>query len=126
MKYVLWGIVGLVVLTAVAGGAVYYWTTHAKVDFSNPQVAGNFKESFNTNCVTRAQKRASQGGVTLSGEQLDRLDQACSCARDGIITALAKRTPMTVVEIADAMRADPELNGIIQACSTKFGIENPL
>ena len=125
MKYVLWGFVGLVVLVvaAVVGGG--YWFANVKVDFSDPQMAGKFKESFNANCVANFQKRLSQSGAAASEDLLAKADDACSCARDGVVTALAKRQPMTVAELATAMSQDPEIAGITKACSMKIGIANP-
>jgi hypothetical protein len=99
--------------------------THAKVDFNDPQVADNFKQNFNLSCIGNYQKRAKQAGGTVSGDLMARVEKACSCARDGVIAALAKRAPMTVMEIADVMKSDPELNAITQTCSTQSGIENP-
>src|SRR5262245_14479456 len=72
VKYVLWGIVGLVAIVTAFLGVGYYWTTHAKVDFKDQQVAGNFKQTFNDNCIHTAQNRAKQSGVTLTAEQLDK------------------------------------------------------
>ena len=124
MKYVLWAIVGLVAVVVAFLGVGYYWTTHAKVDFASPQIAGNFKETFNKNCIATAQKRASQGGVTLNAEQLDKLDKACSCARDAIVAALAKRPPMTVMEMAEVIQNDPEIKTITASCSAQVGLPN--
>ncbi len=118
MKYVLWAIVGLVAIVIAFIGVGYYWTTTAKVDFSNPQVAANFKDTFNGNCIARAKK----SGVKLSDDQLDQL---CTCTRDGVVDALAKRPPMTVMQMADAVSNDPELKQIADTCSAPFGVTVP-
>jgi hypothetical protein len=125
VKYVLWGIVGLVAIVVAFLGVGYYWTTHAKVDFKDPQVAGNFKQTFNDNCVHTAQNRAKQSGATLTAEQLDKLSQACTCTRDAVVDSLSKREPMTVMEIAEAVQNDPEIKRIGDSCIAQFGLTNP-
>lgn len=122
MKYVIWGIVGLVVLgVVVVGGAAYLFAT-AKVDFTNQQMTEKFKESFTSNCVATYQKRAEKAGVAATPEILTKVETACGCARDGIIEAMAKRPPMTVTELASVMNEDPEIKSLTSACSVKAGI----
>ncbi|HVM82286.1 MAG TPA: hypothetical protein VMW18_00250 [Candidatus Binatia bacterium] len=125
MKYVVWGIAALVVIVAVIIGGGYVWITHHEVDFKDAQTAANFKESFNTNCLAIFQKRAGKNGATPSQDDLDKVDQACSCARDGIVEALARREPLTVVELTSVMQGDPEIKGITNACAAQFGIATP-
>jgi hypothetical protein len=125
MKYVIWGIVGLVVLgVVVVGGAVYLFA-NAKVDFNNQQMTEKFKESFTSNCVSTYQKRAEKAGAAPTPEELSKVEAACGCARDGIIDVMAKRPPMTVSELGTAMGEDPEIKNLTNACSAKAGIAAP-
>ena len=124
MKYVLWVIGGIIAIIVVVMGVGAYWATSVKVDFKDQIVAGKFKETFNANCIATYQQRASKAGKPISGDQLDKLDQACACWRDGVVAALAKREPMTAMEIANIMSSDPELKTIAQGCSTQSGIPN--
>ena len=123
MKYVIWGFVALVLLVVAVIG---YGTFGYKYDFKDPQVSGNFKEKYNDNCIALYKKRATKSGKTVGDDQFDKLDQACSCVRDGVVDALAKRAAVTGAEIAELMQSDPELKSISQSCSAKFGIEEPL
>jgi len=125
MKYVIWGIAVLGVIVVLIAGGGYVWITHHAVDFKDAQTAANFKESFNANCIAIFQKRASKSGATPSQDDLGKVDQACSCARDQIVEALARRAPLTVVELTSVMQSDPEIAGITNACSAKFGIATP-
>jgi hypothetical protein len=126
MKYVLWAIGGIVAIIVVVMGVGAYWATSVKVDFKDQIVAGKFKETFNANCIATYQQRAKNAGKSAPGEQLDKLDQACACWRDGVVAALAKRDPMTAMQIASMLGTDPELKAIAQSCSTQSGIEEPL
>ena len=127
MKYVLRALIGVIVLGVVlVGGVVVYGTYWYKYDFKAPQVAASFKEKYNQNCLALYKKRATKNGQTVGDDQLDKLDQACSCVRDGMVDALAKRPALTGSEVADLMQNDPELKSVSQSCSTKFGIQEPL
>lgn len=120
-------IIAVVVLAVIViGGVIAYGIYGYKYDFSNPQVAANFKEKYNDTCLARYKQLATKSGKTVSEEDLGQLDQACSCVRDGVVAALAKRGAMSGDEIAKLMQSDPELKSISQACSTKFGVEEPL
>jgi hypothetical protein len=125
VKYFIWGIVGLVVLVVVAGGVGAYWVAHYKVDFKDPQVAAKFKESFNGTCVANFQKELAKKNGTAPEVDLSKVDEVCTCARDGVVDAFAKRDGMTVTELATAMGSDPEIVGITNACSAKLGIAAP-
>jgi len=125
MKYVIWGIVGLVVLGVVIVGGGVYLFANAKVDFNNPQMTEKFKESFTSTCVATYQKRAEKAGLTTTPEELSKVDAACACTRDGMIEVLMKRPPMTVAELGTAMGEDPEIKNLTNACSTKAGIAAP-
>ena len=126
MKYVIWGIVGLMVLVVVAIGGGAYWVAHYKVDFKDPQVVAKFKESFNSTCIANFQKELAKKSATPAPEvDLAKIDEVCTCARDGVVDAFAKRDGMTVTELATAMGSDPEIVGITNACSAKLGIANP-
>ena len=126
MKIALWAIGGLIAIIVVVMGVGAYWATSVKVDFKDQIVAGKFKETFSANCIATYQQRASKAGKSVPGDQLDKLDQACACWRDGVVAALAKREPMTAMQIANMLGTDPELKAIAQSCSTQSGIQEPL
>ena len=122
IKYIVFGVIGLVVLVVLAvGGAAYF----IKVDFSNPQTANGFKSSFASSCITTFKQRAEKASVTPTADQLAKVEAACTCAQDGIIEALAKRPPMSASELASVMANDPEIKNLTNACSTKAGIVMP-
>jgi hypothetical protein len=123
MKYLIWGIVGLVLVVV---GVVGYGTYWHKYDFSDPQVAAGFKEKYNDNCMALYKQRAAKSGKSVDEAQLAKLEQACSCVRDGVVDLLAKRGPTTGIEVADLMQNDPEMKAVSKSCSEKFGIEEPL
>ena len=125
MKYILWGIVGLVVVGVIVVGGGVYLFANTKVDFTNPQMTEKFKESFTKNCVATFEKRMKEAGVTTTPEQLSRVETACDCTRDGIIEIMVKREPMTVSELATAMGQDPEITNLTDACSANAGIATP-
>jgi hypothetical protein len=126
MKIALWAIGGLIAIILVVFGVGAYWATTAKVDFKDQSIAGQFKQTFNANCVATYTQRAKKAGKSVEGGDLSKLDQACSCWRDGVVAALAKREPMTAMQIAGVVGSDPELKVIAQSCSTQSGIEEPL
>ena len=123
LKYAIWGIVGLVLIVV---GVVAYGTYWYEYDFSNPQVAANFKEKYNDNCMALYKKRAMKSGKSISEDELNRLEQACSCVRDGVVAALAKHAALTGAEVAELMQNDPEVNAVSKSCTEKFGIQEPL
>jgi len=125
MKYVIWGIVGLVVLGVIVVGGGAYLISRTKVDFNNPQMTEKFKESFTSNCVATYQKRAEKAGAAATPEMLTKVEAACGCARDGIIAAMLKHPPMTVTELASFMNEDPEIKSLTNACSVQAGIATP-
>jgi hypothetical protein len=126
MKIALWAIGGVIAIIVVVMGVGAYWATSVTVDFNDQTTAARFKETFNANCVATYKQRAAKAGKALAGDQLGKLDQACSCWRDGVVAALAKRAPMTAVQIASQLPRDPNLRAIAQGCSTQSGIEEPL
>jgi hypothetical protein len=125
MKYVFWGLVGLVVLGVVAFVGGGYWVANVKVDFKDPQMVGKFTETFAKNCVATYKQRLTKAGSTPTDEQLIAGEAACKCARDPVVAALAKRPVMTVSELASTMSSDPEITAITKACSEAAGIPNP-
>jgi hypothetical protein len=126
MKIALWAIGGLIAIILVMFGVGAYWATSVTVDFNDQAVTGRFKETFNANCTATYTQRAKKAGKTVIGDQVAKLDQACSCWRDGVVATLAKREPMTAVQIAGVLGSDLELRSIAQNCSTQSGIEEPL
>jgi len=122
MKYVIWGIVGLVVLVVVVVGGGAYFFANAKVDFNNPQMTEKFKESFAGNCVDTYKKRAEKAGAAATPEMLTKVEAACGCARDGIIATMLKHPPMTVADLATFMNEDPEIKTLTNACAVQAGI----
>jgi hypothetical protein len=126
MKIALWAIGGVIAIIVVLFGVGAYWATTMKVDFKDQAVAGKFKETFNANCVATYTQRAKKAGKTVGNDDLVKLDQACSCWRDGVVNALAKREPMTAMQIANVLGGDPELRAVSQSCSTQSGISEPL
>jgi hypothetical protein len=125
MKAVFYGLVGLIVLGVVVVGGGAYWLANLKVDFKEPQMVGKFTETFTKNCVTTYQKPLTPAGAAPTDEQLVAAEAACKCARDPVITALAKRPVMTVSELAGTMSTDPEILGITKSCSEAAGIAAP-
>jgi hypothetical protein len=125
MKYVFWGLVGLIVLGVVVVGGGAYWLANMKVDFKDPQMVGKFTETFTKNCVATYQKQLTKAGATPTAEQLVGAEAACKCARDPVIAALAKRPVMTVSELAGTMSNDPEIIAITKSCSEAAGIAAP-
>ena len=125
MKYVFWGLIGLVVLGVVVVGGGAYWLANVEVDFKDPQMVGKFTETFAKNCVATYNQRLTKAGTTPTEEQLIGAEAACKCARDPVIAALAKRPVMTVSELAGTMSTDPEITGITKACSEAAGLASP-
>lgn len=125
MKYVFWGLIGLIVLGVVIVGGGAYWLANIDVDFKDPQMVGKFKETYAKNCVSTYQKQLTKAGTTPTAEQLVAVEAACKCARDPVIAALAKRPVMTVSELAGTMSKDPEIIGITKVCSEAAGIAAP-
>jgi hypothetical protein len=125
MKYVFWGLIGLIVLGVVIVGGGAYWLANMKVDFKDPQMVGKFKETYAKNCVSTYQKQLTKAGTAPTAEQLVAVEAACKCARDPVIDALAKRPVMTVSELAGTMSTDPEIIGITKTCSEAAGIAGP-
>jgi hypothetical protein len=125
MKYVFWGLVGLVVLGVVVVGGGAYWLANVEVDFKDPQMVGKFTETFTKNCVGTYKQRITKAGTPPTDEQLIAAEAACKCARDPVIAALAKRPVMTVSELAGTMSTDPEITAITKTCSEAAGIANP-
>ncbi|MES1150519.1 MAG: hypothetical protein ABUL54_01390 [Dongia sp.] len=126
MKIALWAIGGVIAIIILVFGVGAYWATSVKVDFNDQSVAGQFKQTFNANCTATYTQRAAKAGKAVVADQLTKLDQACSCWRDGVVATLAKRAPMTAMQIAGLLGSDPELKAIAQNCSTQSGIEEPL
>lgn len=125
MKYLFYGIAGLIVLVVVVIGGGAYWLSNIKVDFKDPQMVGKFTETFTKNCVATYQKQLTKAGATPTAEQLVGAEAACKCARDPVIAALAKRPVMTVSELAGTMSTDPEILAITKSCSEAAGIAAP-
>jgi hypothetical protein len=125
MKYIFWGIIGLIVLGVVIVGGGAYWLANIEVDFKDPQMVGKFKETYAKNCVSTYQKQLTKAGTAPTAEQLVAVEAACKCARDPVIAALAKRPVMTVSELAGTMSSDPEINTITKTCSEAAGIAAP-
>jgi hypothetical protein len=125
MKYVFWGLVGLIVLGVVVVGGGAYWLANMKVDFKDPQMVGKFTETYGKNCVATYQKQLTKAGTPPTEEQLIGAEAACKCARDPVIAALAKRPVMTVSELAGTMSNDPEIIAITKSCSEAAGIAAP-
>ena len=125
MKYVFWGLIGLVVLGVVVVGGGAYWLANVEVDFKDPQMVGKFTETYAKNCVATYERHLSKAGTTPTEEQLTAAEAACKCARDPVIAALAKRPVMTVSELAGTMSTDPEIIAITKSCSEAAGIAAP-
>jgi hypothetical protein len=125
MKYVFWGIVGLIVLGVVVFGGFAYYVASTEVDFKNPQTVENFNETYIQNCVSTYKQQLTKAGAPPTEEQLIAAEAACKCARDPVVTALAKRPVMTVAELAGIMTTDPEILGITKTCSAAAGIATP-
>jgi hypothetical protein len=125
MKYVFWGLIGLIVLGVVVVGGGAYWLANIEVDFKDPQMVGKFKETYAKNCVATYRKQLAKGGTPPTAEQLVAAEAACKCARDPVIASLAKRPVMTVSELAGTMSTDPEILGITKTCSEAAGIAAP-
>ena len=125
MKYVIWGVAALIVAAVLIFAGGYYFAGHYKVDFSDPQVAGKFRENFNKTCIENFQREMTKAGTPATAEQMTKIDDVCSCARDGVMEALAKREGMTMMELAEMMQGDAEINAITKSCSDKFGIAAP-
>jgi hypothetical protein len=125
MKYVFWGFIGLIVLVVVAVVGGGYWAANMKVDFSDAQMAAKFKETYTATCVATFKQQLTKAGATPTPEQLGKAESACTCAKDPVIAALAKRPAMKVLDVVSAMATDPELTGITKACSEQFGIAAP-
>jgi hypothetical protein len=125
MKYVFWGIIGLIVLGVLIVGGGAYWLANIEVDFKDPQMVGKFKETYAKNCVSTYQKQLTKSGTAPTADQLVAVEAACKCARDPVIAALAKRPVMTVSELAGTMSTDPEIIGITKVCSEAAGIAAP-
>lgn len=125
MKYVFWGLIGLIVLVVVAFIGGGYWVANMKVDFGDPQMVAKFKETYTSTCVATFKQQLTKSGATPTEEQLGNVESACNCAKDPVIAALAKRPAMKVSELASAMATDPEITGITKTCSEQFGIAAP-
>jgi len=126
MKIAIWALGGIIAIIIVVFAAGAYWATSVKVDFKNPETVAKLKDTFPATCRTNYQQHMSKVGKTATDEQLAKLAPACICWRDGVMTALAKREPMTAVEVAGTLSSDPEFASIWQSCSTQYGIEEPL
>jgi hypothetical protein len=120
MRYVIWGIIGLIVLGVVVVGGGAYYLANVDVDFKDQQMVAKFKETYTNNCVATYKKRVSKSGVIE--EETVAIEAACNCARDPIVAALAKRPVMTVAELASTMATDPEILGITKTCSEAAGL----
>jgi hypothetical protein len=125
MRYVFWGLIGLIVLGVVVVGGGAYWLANVEVDFQDVQMTAQFKESFTGNCVTTFKQTLEKAKMTPTVEQTSGAEQACACARDPIVDILAKRPKMTVADLASIMADDPEIAAVTKACMDKFGIANP-
>jgi len=125
MRYVVWGIIGLIVVGVLVVGGGAYWLANMEVDFKDPQMVGKFTETFNKNCVATYKQQLTKAGAPPSEEQLTAAEAACKCARDPVIAVLAKRPVMTVSELAGTMSTDPKIIGITKACSEAAGIAPP-
>jgi hypothetical protein len=123
LKYVIWGFVALVLLIVAFVGYGTYWHEY---DFKDPQTVASFKEKYNDNCLALYRSRMSKSGKSVGADQLDKIDAACSCVRDGMAEALSKRAAITGAELANLLTTDPELKAISASCSAKAGIEEPL
>src|SRR3954452_4499647 len=84
MKYVFWGLVGVIVLGVVVVGGGAYWLANVEVDFKDPQMVGKFTETFSKNCVATYEKQLTKAGTTPTAEQLVAAEAACKCARDPV------------------------------------------
>lgn len=122
MKILLWAIVGVIAIIVLVIGIGAYWATTATMDFKDQAVAGKFKETFNANCTATYTQRAKKAGKAIDNADRAKLEQACSCWRDGVVEALAKRAPMTAMQIATLIGQEPELKAIAQSCSRQSGI----
>jgi hypothetical protein len=126
MKIAIWALGGIIASIIVVMGVGAYWATSVKVDFRDEATAGRLKQTFVDNCVATYTQRAAKAGKPLAGDRLGKLDQACTCWRDGAMTALAKREPMTAMQLAGLISSDPELKTIAHDCFTRAGIEENL
>jgi hypothetical protein len=125
VKYIFWGLIGLIVLAVVAVGGGAYWLANMEVDFKSPQMVAKFKDTYTSNCVTNYKQRLEKIKISPSVENETAAESACTCARDPIVESLAKHPKMTISDLATLMATDPEILGITKTCSDKFGIENP-
>jgi hypothetical protein len=125
MKYVFYGLLILIVAGVVVVGGGAYWLANIDVDFKDPQMVSKFSETYTKNCVSTYQKQLTKAGSPPSPEQLVQAEAACKCARDPVITSLAKRPVMTVSELAGTMASDPEILAITKTCSEAAGIAAP-
>ena len=126
MKIALWAIGGIIAIIVVVFGAATYWATSVKVDFNDPSTAERYHQTFADNCIATYTQHATNIGKPVGDDQRGKLDAACVCWRDGVMTALAKREPMTAMQLASVISGDPELNRIAHGCFTQAGIEDNL
>jgi len=107
-------------------GVGAYWATSVKVDFKDPATASQYHQTFADNCVATYTQHANKIGKPVADDQLGKLSQACACWRDGVMPALAKRDPMTAMQLASVISSDPELRAIAHGCFTQAGMEDNL
>jgi hypothetical protein len=110
--YVLALIPGLLLTRAAAAEDV-------KVDFSDPAVVEQFGESFVSSCTDGVHERLADAGISLTRDQDGQIATACRCSRDGVVGALAKRAPMTLSQLQDVLKDDPEIDQITTNCSNQ-------
>jgi len=91
-----------------------------KLDFTEPGSASQFKQSFFTSCAAAARSHLSALGLAITSDRESEISGACGCSSDGVTDVLVKREPMTLSELADAMKHDPEIAKITAACRAKY------
>jgi hypothetical protein len=126
MKIALWAIGGLIAIIVVMFGVGAYWATSVNVDFKDPATADRYHQTLADNCVATYTQHASKIGKPLAEDQVGKLNQACACARDALMPALAKREPMTAMQLASVISSDPDLKTIAHGCFAQAGIEDNL
>jgi hypothetical protein len=125
VKYVVWSIVGLVIVVVVAVAGFTYWGATMKVDLNDPQVAAKFKENFEASCAANFQKTLANHNVTATAEMLDKMHQLCTCGSDGTADMIKKRGGMSVVDMTTTLNSDPEFKEMNRACAARSGITLP-
>ncbi len=91
MKYIFWGLLGLIVLVVVT----VIGFRGVNTDLADPEVAARFLTKMETNCVEKAKELLARSDTILKAQEEFALKQTCACTMKEVTHILAAKGAKT-------------------------------